>query len=103
MPPAPHKNLPLLPTLLILSTILTLTQSLTLPYLQLLLTSIHHNTSAILRTGKGPQTELALLQFAQLISSQSEEDVRKSVSEDGYFLRVPFDSGRKRMTTGVRK
>lgn len=35
------------------------------------------------------------------LTGRSEIDVRKKIGLDGYFKRLPFDSNRKRMTTGL--
>lgn len=70
--------------------------------MELLKNAIFHNTSAIVSTEKGPQTEVALLKMARNLTKQDEEEFRKQVGPNGYFKRLPFDSSRKRMTTGVK-
>lgn len=70
-------------------------------YLEKLTTAIFHNTSAVVDTEKGAQTEIALLKMARQVSGKNETDVRKQLGPDGYFKRLPFDSTRKRMTTGM--
>jgi magnesium-transporting ATPase (P-type) len=50
---------------------------------------------------KGSQTEIALLKVIRKIVNKNEVDVRREVGLDGYFKRLPFDSSRKRITTGM--
>lgn len=61
-----------------------------------------HNTSAITDPEKGAQTEIALIKLARTLTGGNEEEMRKLVGPEGYFKRLPFDSSRKRMTTGMR-
>lgn len=39
--------------------------------------------------------------MARKLSGKNEVDVRKKIGVEGYFERLPFDSSRKRMTTGL--
>lgn len=41
------------------------------------------------------------MKLANKLTGKSEVDVRNQVGIDGYFYRLPFDSTRKRMTTGL--
>lgn len=70
-------------------------------YLDKLSTAIFHNTSAAVDNEKGAQTEIALLKMIRKLTGKNEIDVRKQIGPDGYFKRLPFDSSRKRMTTGM--
>lgn len=70
-------------------------------YLEKLTTAIYHNTSAAVDTEKGAQTEIALLKMNRKLVGKNEIDVRKQIGPEGYFKRLPFDSSRKRMTTGM--
>lgn len=40
--------------------------------------------------------------MARNITGQNEEAARKQVGPNAYFKRLPFDSSRKRMTTGMK-
>jgi magnesium-transporting ATPase (P-type) len=40
--------------------------------------------------------------MANKLTGKSEVDVRNQVGTEGYFYRLPFDSTRKRMTTGLK-
>jgi len=40
--------------------------------------------------------------LARNLTGQNEETVRKQVGPNAYFKRLPFDSSRKRMTTGMK-
>lgn len=71
-------------------------------YCDRLTTAIFHNTSAIVEPEKGAQTEIALLKVARSLSGKHEDQVRNSIGAEGYFERLPFDSSRKRMTTGLK-
>lgn len=71
-------------------------------YMELLTHAIYHNSSAFTDPEKGPQTEIALLKVANKLTGRNEVEARKKFEEAGYFLRIPFNSSRKRMTTGVQ-
>ena len=40
--------------------------------------------------------------MARTLSGSDEDTYRNSIGPNGYFKRLPFDSSRKRMTTGLR-
>lgn len=42
------------------------------------------------------------MKLIERVSGKSESEVRKGAEKEGYFLRIPFNSSRKRMTTGVK-
>lgn len=67
-------------------------------YKELVYNCIVYNSSAVLHPHrKGLPTELALLEYAQKLNP--EQEVARSLKT---FLRLPFDSDRKRSTTGVQ-
>ena len=53
-------------------------------------------------TEKGAQTEIALIKLGRNMTGETEEVHRKRVGTNAYFKRLPFDSSRKRMTTGMK-
>ena len=75
--------------------------SLNKKYLDILTTAIFHNSSAFTNPEKGAQTEIALLKLAHKLTDKNEVEVRASVKD--YELRIPFNSIRKRITTGMKK
>jgi Ca2+ transporting ATPase len=72
-------------------------------YKNLVFNAITNNSSAVLEPKiKGSPTEVALLRFAQdLYPSKNLLKERKS-HEHNYFIRLPFNSDRKRITTGLK-
>lgn len=70
-------------------------------YFDKLAAGIFHNTAAAVDTEKGAQTEIALLKMIRKLTGKNEIDVRKQIGPNGYFKRLPFDSTRKRMSTGL--
>lgn len=74
-------------------------QKLSSKYTSILSKAIYHNSSAYTDPEKGPQTEIALLKVANKLSGGTELVVRDANNE--YFKRIPFNSIRKRLTTGL--
>ncbi len=70
-------------------------------YKSLILNAIAHNSSAVMEPEeKGSATELALLKYARKVDSTFDEVTYRDTETNE--LRLPFNSDRKRITTGLQ-
>ena len=50
---------------------------------------------------KGSPTEIAMMRYAQAIIPDIDIQTERELQSSRHFLRLPFNSDRKRITTGV--
>ena len=71
-------------------------------YINIICDAICINSNAIISPyEKGSQTEIALLYYVKDNLNANPSEIRNKMNDKNTFIRLPFNSMRKRMTTGI--